>query len=258
MNLIEQLLQHQSQATLLQQKVSDGGQQIEVHQFEDLRWLYTGGQSIQSIICLSKPAEFMYFIPQVMLVSLLLLESPTRVLNLGYGGGAFERFFAAKNTQMNMISVDSSEAVVELTKKYLQTPSLWPVVIDSAQHYLQHTTMSFDLILCDLFVGEKQASCLSTASFYQDAANCLGDNGVMAINMCPQSDSELVQLLTKARQYFKGAMISKAGQLENLILILSRQPLVLANQLQASAHSGTQYWQLDFATLLAGFSRFPN
>jgi spermidine synthase len=257
MNLIEQLLQCQNETTLLA-KSNDSKQQVEVHQYDGLRWLFTGGQSIQSIMSLSEPSRFMYFIPEVMLVALLLQEAPSAVLNLGYGGGSFERFFAAQLPAVQMVSVDSSDTVVELTKKFMQTPTHWPVVIDNAQCYLQQTQLTFDLIFCDLFVGETHASCIATSAFYQDAARCLGERGVMAVNLCPQSDKALVELLICARRHFEGAMISKAGQLDNLILILSCRPLPSAAQLNVQAQLATERWKLDFSTLLGGYNLFPN
>jgi spermidine synthase len=280
--LIEQLLSaQQNGATLLataKSAAKDSDNSIEVYQHHHRRWIYTGGQSIQSTLDLDAPDHLVQIYQQVMLTSLLCLkelfieerrlETPRRILNLGFGGGAFERFFVSKceanNELVEMVGVDANAQLVKLAQQYMQIPAKWPVVIDSAEHYLAMGESQFDLILCDLFVGQNHAPCLSRSdgegndSFYSNAAKRLTDTGVMAINLAPESEAQLLTILHHARQVFCGAMISGVSGQSNLVLVLSKQPMPDIEQLMLKTIACQQQWSLDFAGMLSGFKQFPN
>ncbi|NQZ07242.1 MAG: hypothetical protein HRT35_08775 [Algicola sp.] len=276
-NLIAQLLSAQQNGATLLGAVKGSDNLIEVYQHHNRRWIYTGGESIQSTLDLDTPDYLVQTYQQVMLTSLLCLkeqlsETTRRILNLGFGGGAFERYFIDKNVSkseannehVEVVSVDANAPLVKLAQQYMQIPAKWPVVIDSAEHYLARGKSIFDMILCDLFVGQNHAPCLRDADgkggndFYRNAAKRLTDSGVMAINLAPESEAELMTILHHARQTFCGAMISGVSGQSNLVLVLSKQPMPDIEQLMLKTTACQQQWSLDFASMLSGFKQFPN
>ncbi|MCJ8272864.1 MAG: hypothetical protein MJK04_26140 [Psychrosphaera sp.] len=279
--LIEQLLSaQQNGATLLataKSAATCSDNSIEVYQHHNHRWIYTGGESIKSTLDLDAPDYLVQTYQQVMLISMLCLkeqpkDTPRRILNLGFGGGAFERFFIDKNVSkrvannefVEVVSVDANAQLVKLAQQYMKVPENHPVVIDSAEHYLAKGESLFDLILCDLFVGQHHAACLRGAEgyggndFYRNAAKRLIDSGVMAINLAPESEAELMTILHHARQAFCGAMISGVSGQSNLVLVLSKQVMPNIEQLMLKTTACQQQWSLDFAEMLSGFKQFPN
>ncbi len=267
-NLIEQLLNAQQNGATLLACVKDVQGSIEVYQHLNRRWIYTGGESIQSTLDLEAPDYLVQTYQQVMLTSLLFIHTPRRILNLGFGGGAFERFFISKNDSIEVVPVDTNAQLVRLAQQHMKIPSKWPVVIDSAEHYLANGESQFELILCDLFVGQNHAPCLRGTdggdvgggenNFYLKAAKRLTDTGVMAINLAPESEAELMAILHYARQAFCGAMISGVSEQSNLVLVLSKQPLPDITQLMSKITTCQHLWSLDFNQLLTGFKLFPN
>lgn len=257
-NLIEQLLDAQQKQNTLIETVDDAGRRIEVYQDQGMRWIYTGGQSIQSTLDLNEPERLVQAYQQVMLTALLLNPTPHRILNLGFGGGAFERFFNAGKNALEIVSVDANAALVALAQKHMQVPQQWPVVIELAEVFLSGADDLFDILLCDLFVGQHHADCLSTADFYLNASNRLTDAGVMVANLAPRSEAELITILSCARQVFCGAMISQVNHQSNIVLVLSKQPLPTTRALAARNETCQNRWPLDFDQLLAGFKPFPN
>ena len=247
--------------------VSIGEQSIEIHQQGHYRWVYTSGHSIQSVLNLDAPAQMNLPNQDMMLVALLLLpewqlQGSPQVLNLGFGGGSFERFFHAKVRNIAMVSVDINAQLVELAKQYLQVPATWPVVIqpgeDFLQSHLQQTPCEpFQLIICDLFDGEYQAPCLNDPSFYANAASNLTDDGVMTVNLAPKTDAQLIELLGFARHSFAGVMISKVTNLGNIVMVMSKQSLPSEAVLKDRALQQENFWQLTFVDFLAGFKRLP-
>ncbi|MFT4925053.1 MAG: spermidine synthase [Phenylobacterium sp.] len=271
MALLDKLLGLMARENTLLNLDNTDGQRIEIHQHGDYRWVFTGGVSIQSVLSLQAPESLVMPYQNMMLVVLLLPQLSGRrcpnILNLGFGGGGFERFFSALKTaqdDMNMVSVELDAQMVALAKTHLLVPQTWPVKIEAAQLYLsrhcQREEQRFDLILCDLFNGQYHADCLEQKTFYADAADTLTADGVMAVNLAPQSDQELVDILAVTRACFAGVMVSKVEHLGNIVMVLSKQPLPTMAVLHrlAEEQEKLSQWPLDFVTLLAGFKPLPN
>lgn len=261
MTIIDQLLEQTANHQTLLNVSYNGSQAIAIHQHGHYRWLYTGGRSIQSILCLDTPAQLYLANQNMMLVALLLKQNPGRILNLGFGGGSFERFFHARQPDIELVSLDINAPLVALSKAYLQVPVQWPVLIQPAEDYLQQHRQPghkpFELILCDIFNVESHADCLNEALFYANAAQNLSADGVMAVNLAPQSDQQLIHILRLARQHFAGVMVSKVAKQRNVVLLVSNRPLPTPAQLQSRATALAAQWQLDFSQWLRGFKPLP-
>jgi spermidine synthase len=268
MNIVQQLLDWMASEETLLGDVSDNDQTVAVHQHANYRWLYTGGQSVQSVMRLDAPEQLPLNNQQMMLVALLLWPEaplPRHILNLGFGGGGFERFFHARMETVKMLSLDINRQLVALVRQYLQVPGRWPVSIQAAEVYLaapaqvdaQTQSGRFELILCDLFDGEYHADCLNQPPFYANAAQSLSAAGVMTMNLAPKSDQQLVDIIRFARRSFAGVMLSRVPEQGNVVIILAKQRLPTAAQLQVNAGRLTALWQLDFVELLRGFKWVP-
>ena len=257
MTLVHQLYDLSADDKTLLNVCDKGDISIAVHQYQNYRWLFTGGRSIQSVMSLTAPQELYLPTQKVMLTALLLQPSPRRILNLGFGGGGFERFFQASDGDLRLTSVDLNPQLVELSRRYLLVPDNWPVNICDAQDFLKLPHPACDLILCDIFNGEYHAGCLNDENFYRDAAVKLADNGVMAINLSPTSDKALVELLRVLRRHFPGVMLSKVDTLNNIVVIAMKQNLPSMVELGKLTDSLSAQWLLPFADLLAGFKALP-
>lgn len=238
---------------------------IEIHQHQHRRWVYTGGLSVQSTLDLNNPSELVHVYQQVMLIVPLLYQTPKNILNLGYGGGAFERFFAAyngKNEQtqaIEMTSVEANANQILLTQKHMQVPSDWPVVNTTAEQFLAANLInqqSFDLLLVDLFVGQDHAPCLHSHEFYHHASLALSHRGLISINLAPNSDVQMINLLHAAKRYFPYGMLSKVPNCGNLVMVASKTPLPSIQKLSHNIRASYQNWQLNFAKYLADFTPF--
>ena len=255
MTLIDQLLSFTDDKTTLLAEIHHQGELMSLHQQDNFRWLYSSGCAIQSILCLDAPERLDLLHQNIMLIALLLIEEPKRILNLGFGGGSFERFFGAKQTDLTMVSVDINPELVKLAKQYLQIPDHCSMIIQQAELYLQTEQQTFQLILCDIFNGVHHASCLNEPDFYRHSANRLTENGVMAINLAPKSDTELIAIVNYARRFFVGVMLSLVADQGNIVILLSKQALPAEHVLKDKAAGMAKRWSLDFTELLSGFNR---
>ena len=252
-NLIRTLLDQSSSQTCVAR--SDGG---ALHRNEHWYWLHTGGRSIQSVIDIGHPSCPVLPYQQAMLAVLSLTGTlPQTVLNLGFGGGAFERCFAEFIPQLQWQAVDNDAGLVDLVKVHLPLPRDWPVDIADASLYLaDNPGYSADLILCDLFCGENHADCLEQGDFYRDAAAALTGEGVMAVNLAPLSEAGLVKIIAHARKCFRATLLAQLPPYGNVILLLGKSQLQAQSVLQHNAARWSARCPVDVSDWLQHFKRF--
>ena len=240
-------------------KINDDPNAIEIHQHQHRRWVYTGGLSVQSTLDLHNPTELVHVYQQVMLIVPLLHLIPSKILNLGFGGGAFERFFASHKAYLDITSVEANANQILLTQKHMQVPTEWPVVNSTAEQYLAANLVEqqkFDLILVDLFMGQNHAPCLQSHEFYHHASHALGQRGLISINLAPDSNVQMINVLHAAKRYFPYGMLSKVPNCGNVVMIASKTPLPSVQRLSNNIRSSYSKWQLNFAQYLAKFTYF--
>ncbi len=225
MSVLEKIHQLKPEQSRLLHSGLVGDQRIEIREYENLRWINIGGNSVQGLIDMEAPERILLPNLQAMLAAFLFCEKPSGLLNLGFGGGAFERYFVSKLPELEITSVESSQEVVRLAKEYFCLPDHCDLVNDSAEHYLTQEQGAFDIILCDLFSGEKQPECLNDNNFYADAFRCLKEGGVLVMNLLPLSEKELVEILLPIRNHFEWVLLLETPNHDNIILFaLSREP----------------------------------
>ena len=229
-----------------------------VHEHERLRWLHSGGRSIQSVLCLDEPAQLQLPAQQHMLAALLLLAEPPRsVLNLGFGGGGFERCFGSSPGDVRWLAVEADADVLALARRHLRVPPSAEVLVGSAEQAVASLDEQFDLILCDLFAGERHAPCLEDERFHGRLAERLEAGGVLAINLSPKSEAQLVGVLLHLRRHLPWVMLSNVPDCGNVVLLASRsaQPENVALRARSDRLGGRT--QQDLAALIGTLERLP-
>jgi hypothetical protein len=220
---IDQLIALSSDPSTLLLEIRDGDELIQIRECDDLRWAYNGGHALLSAFRPKAPAELVFPHHHSMLCALLLCERPGAVLNLGFGLGSFERYFCAHLAHVKLESVDSSARLVQVSRKWFQIPARWPVIVAAAHKHLHASTAKFDIIFCDIFSGGAHAPCLYDADFYAAAAQRLNSAGVLALNLSPTSDNDLLDILLALRTHFAHVMLSSVSHHGNVVLLASDQ-----------------------------------
>ncbi|MGB5260701.1 MAG: methyltransferase domain-containing protein [Gammaproteobacteria bacterium] len=228
---VEQYLRRSRSGATLLCSDSNAGTPVEVHEYGGERWIYTGEGSVLSLMRLDAPADPVMPNHIAMLAAMLLVDRPQSVLNLGFGTGAFERFFQDRLPDTTVVSVDTSSMLVELARKYFAVRPDWPVVIRPAEEFLNETKQRFDLILCDIFQGDRHPDCLMDAGFHARAAQCLAPGGVMAFNLSPATEQALLDILLPMRRSFRHVLLVDLVDYGNIVVYaLQHAPLGAAEQ----------------------------
>ncbi len=245
MSLLETLYGLESGQYQLLHSAESNGELITVRQYQHYRWLTVGGEMIQSLIDLEQPEQVLLPNLQAMLLSLEFIEMPTQVLNLGAGGGVFDRFFHARYPQVSMISVESHALVTELAARYFHLPDASEIINTTAEAYLADHQAQYDLILCDIFSGENHPDCLYQPDFYNQIEICLASGGMLAINLLAESEEALLPLLRPFKDQFAWVLLYEVKNHDNVIIYLLKDQPKQSHQLLEKLSEFQQQYDME-------------
>ncbi len=200
---------------------------IEVHQHNNLRWLLTSNDTILSIYDWQQKHKIIAANQQAMLYSLSLSSffknKHKRVLNLGVGGGCFERFFYHYYPSITLDSIEIDHKLIEFNQQHGLLESTWPIQLATAEGYLelhlQQNGPAYQVILCDIFAGSNHPDCLYEESFFRHLKRSLTDDGCLSINLLPQNQQQLIDILIPLRQHFSHVVLSDIDSSRNIAVL---------------------------------------
>jgi len=228
----------------------------EVRQYRHYRWLNIDGYLIQSVMDLDQPGKLMNPVNIYMLAVLYFIENPVRVLNLGFGGGVFERFFIEHYANITLHSVENNETIIHLAREYFGIEPDYPVYLQSAEKFVAGNDAKYNLILCDIFSQEDHPVCLYSESFYSDCQGCLDDDGIIVLNLVCESEKDLLKILLQLRKVFRYGCLLEIPEHQNIIVFASKQDF-LSNMRQLQVAGLNQVEELKFDNFISLLKRLP-
>jgi len=193
---------------------------------ETHRWLEFGTPFTQSLMCRADPARLELEYAPGMALAYAFNPEAKRLLNFGAGCGTFERFFAAHFLGLQIESVEAEPALINIAKEYFYLPPHQEIQLGSAQSYLDNVDSSADIVLCDLHNGDKNPSFLIDPSFYQEVKQCMNDGAVLALNLLPTDEHDLMEVRLAVQSVFKWQYLLQFNDISNVMLFaFPQQPL---------------------------------
>ncbi len=224
-------------------------QSIEVREWEQYRWLHLGDSSVQTVIQLDAIDQVLLPNIQALLTTLLFCPSTSRLLNLGLGGASLERFLNSNRPEIKISSVESNEQIIQLAKDYFCLPEVVDVIHDTAERFLSNHSEIYDIILCDIFIADMQASCLSDKDFYANIYKCIDKKGVLAINILPESEENVVNVLLPIKNHFGYIYLLEFPDYMNVIIFASCHKLPELDELEKRAKELYENTELDLRAI---------
>jgi spermidine synthase len=218
---------------------------IEVREWREYRWLHIGDDSVQALMLLNAVDQIVLPNIQALLSVLLFCPSAKHVLNLGLGGASLERYLDSRWPEIKIRSVESNEQVIQLAKDYFNLPESIDVIGDSAESFLSTHNDIYDIVLCDIFVADTQASCLYDNDFYANIYNCLDKEGVLAINILPESEEDVINVLLPIKNHFNYIYLLEFPDYTNAIIFASCRKLPSIVELKKRANDLFEKTALD-------------
>lgn len=221
---------------------------LGVYEAEGFRWIASidgaAQAAIQSAMCIATPHDLVLPNHRAMGLLTLLMPTAASVLDLGLGGAALARHFAAYLPEAGLVAVERAPAMLEIARQFFHLPKAQRVVVGDAVTFVRRNKTPADLIVVDLFDGRLAPRALLQSDFYQCLGQCLVTEGACAVNLLPGSEAELSAILAAARRVFVGSAIMQFSEVGNLVLFLQKKPLpdrsVLRRRLAASRYSRQQ------------------
>lgn len=219
--LIEQLLQEQ-QRTLSVQTVRNCV--LTVKETEHYRWFTYGGSSLQSLMNKRAPEQLTTVVSHALLLFVLFDKGRKRILNLGMGGGTIERALSA-HSEYQVTSVESSQAIITLSKEYFLLPPGASIVCQDAETFVNASLEHYDVVVCDLFEDEALPAFLSQEEFYSGLHRITVAGAVLMLNIQVATESELLKVLLSVRKHFPHVALIEFDNYKNLVAVCSASAL---------------------------------
>lgn len=230
--------------------------EYSVRQNEKYRWLQDG-DGIQSIMDRQTPAKLLLPTHHAMFCAIACLEQTKRVLNLGCGPGAVERNLNRDFPQLSCISIDASQQVIDLAQEHFMLCEEHKFITMRAEEFLKKNTDKFDIVFVDLFEHEVMAACLHDSTFYKDICSCISTNGIVALNLNPKDQDDLLQILLPLRNYFPNVWLSKIHDRSNIVLLAtSNLGFDITEQLKECIY-GAGLFDFDLIAVAKQFIQLP-
>ncbi|KAG0192018.1 hypothetical protein DFQ28_010403 [Apophysomyces sp. BC1034] len=153
-----------------------------------VRYLHFGTEWIQGAMRLKKPFDIELEYAQQMMTWLLFLAPPKRIVQLGLGAAALTKFCHKHFLSSRVDAVELNPAVIVAARSMFELPlddrrlsvlktDAWDFVNDPANH---HTVGAMQI---DLYDATARGPVLDSVAFYRACRACLGDAGVVTINL---------------------------------------------------------------------------
>lgn len=208
---------------VVEQKMIDGVLLV-VKETDQLRWFEYGGFSTQSMMNKHQPTQILTPVSRSLLLFLLFKQAPLSILNLGLGGAALERALVTI-PNLTLTAVEASQSIIDMAANYFKLPKQVKVFCQKAEQYINQTTDIYDVVICDLFIGEKSPDFLFSSDFYEQIANITTEQAVLMINIQADTNQELFNALSAIKKQFPHIALVEFSDYSNIVLICSLQKI---------------------------------
>jgi len=222
-------LKNKKQRVLQQKDIA--GVPLLVKETDEYRWFEYGGSVTQSMMSKKNAEQVVSPVSQALLVFLLFRVEPLTLLVLGSGGGAIERALVTRD-YLQLTSIEFSQEVIDVSKKYFKFPKEIDIICDSAEHFVSKTKIEYDIICCDLFIDMTNPTFMFEENFYDDLFSITTEDALVMINIEVNTEASLLDLLLKIRKYFPFVSLIEFNHYKNIIAICSKGDASIQHSLQ--------------------------
>ncbi len=159
---------------------------------------------------------------------LLFTPPPEKICLLGIGGGGLIHFFRYYYPDSHITAVEIDGDLLDIIQQQMDLPpgsQHLTYQVDDAAHYLDSCQQKFDLILVDLFFGDKIPLWLLKPTTMRQIYERLNRHGGVGYNLLINSEQDFATFYKNLRQIFhQQTLCLPVEDLDNIIAFAIREP----------------------------------
>ena len=238
---------------------------LTIEQKGDLIYLRTDDNALQSVINRQNPERLELQNLHSLMGILLFLPVPEKICLLGTGGGGLIHFFRHhyRNSQVTAVEIDGE--LLEIMHERMNLPhpdERLTYIIDDARHYIDTNQQKYDLIITDLFLGNRSPDWLLQETSMQSLYSMLTHKGGLCYNLVIDDEDDFKAFYASLRQIFdQQTLCLPVAGLDNTIAFALRQrppDCDMSEYMQKALELGEQHEISYLETLSAIYATNPS
>lgn len=197
---------------------------VELYQLSHYQYVCSGNHIVQGAMDTLAPSQVLSPVVQAMLAGLQLNHPLNKVLNLGLGCAAIERYLDTRFPELSVVTVDCSKDVIALCAQAGLLPDGCTPVASDATQYLAQTSALFDAVFCDLAIGDKQPEILFSELFYAACYERMTVDAVLMVNVLCEDNELLRKVCLAARNVFAWTAVVEIPGFDNVVMYAAGAP----------------------------------
>ncbi|MES2104762.1 MAG: spermidine synthase [Pseudomonadota bacterium] len=172
---------------------------VTLSELDGVRYLHFGTEWVQGAMRLRKPDWIELEYAQQMMAWMLFIDQPAHIVQLGLGTGALTKFCYRNFEQAQVTAVDLNPAVISVCESMFKLPPnderLQVLEMDAGEFVNDGNNHGkIDVLQVDLYDATARGPVLDSPEFYQACEACLGDHGILTVNLFGDHPSYLKNL----------------------------------------------------------------
>ena len=232
---------------------------MEVREKENLRWMVSEDGVLHGAITLKDPSLPLLPYVRSMLIAQILKPEATKVLNLGLGCGAIERYIASTHPHVKLTTVEISQTRLEQTKRFfhLRPGSNSSIFVQDASNFMSRKIPEQDIIYCDLFDVRSNYNTIFSNDFVFRLWEKLSKNGLIAINYVLEDQKKLINTLVILRKIFAVTAMIDIEDHANIVILAFKTDRPRIELIKSYINKLDCTYDLDFAKTLESIEWLP-
>jgi spermidine synthase len=159
-------------------------QQVRVSENDVFRYLILNN-TFHAVMWKAEPTFLALPYSHVMMGVLPVLETPTRGLILGHGGGSLAKWLAKHWPNLELDVVEMDPSVVNAAAKFFDytPPENHHVVVQDARTFLRNNPTQYDVVWVDVFARHLIPFHVTTQEFFEELREHVKPDGAIAVNL---------------------------------------------------------------------------
>jgi spermidine synthase len=191
-----------------------------------------------------------------MMSFLLFNTDPRHIVMIGLGGGSLAKFCYRNLPGTRITAVEIDADVIALRDEFFLPADngRFRVVHADGAHFVSQLREPVDVMLVDAFDAHGIAPSLATSNFYIDAANRLGANGILVMNLSGERSRFPAHLKRLRRAFGNRLLLFPVTTSDNVLVFAFKgeMPETTSAEFEHCARNLEARLQLEFPRYLQG------